>query len=165
MDDKDRIVFLIHDKGLSNVEFSALTGIAPATISHITRGRSKPTLPIMKGILNGFPDLNPEWVFLGTGPMYKINKENIEGAEPMSSGSGDTLDLFSNMPMDDGSVLGNRSQVKGGVSQKAFGLDLRETIKESMFAALGQQKRKIVEVRIFFDDGTYEAFSTPKPKP
>ena len=135
LDDKDRIIFLIHEKGLTNVEFSALTGVAPATISHITSGRSKPTLQVFKGILNGFPDLNSEWVFLGTGPMYKNNKVNGEAGESAAQSSSDTPDL------------------------------LRDAIKESMTAVMSQQKRQITEVRIFFDDGTYEAFSTPKPKP
>lgn len=163
MDDKDRIIYLIHDKGLSNVEFSAITGIAPATISHITSGRSKPTLQVFKGILNGFPDLNSEWVFLGTGPMYKNNnKVNGESGESAAQGS-DTLDLFSNLLADDSPAGGNNRQ--NHVSPRALGLDLRDAIKESMIAVMSQQKRQITEVRIFFDDGTYEAFSTPKPKP
>ena len=95
LDDKDRIIFLIHEKGLTNVEFSALTGVAPATISHITSGRSKPTLQVFKGILNGFPDLNSEWVFLGTGPMYKNNKVNGEAGESAAQSSSDTPDLSS----------------------------------------------------------------------
>jgi len=163
MDDKDRIIYLIHDKGLSNVEFSAITGIAPATISHITSGRSKPTLQVFKGILNGFPDLNSEWVFLGTGPMYKKNKVNSVDGESTIQGSGETPDLFSSLPADDSPV--NRNNHQNHVSPKAFGLDLRDAIKESMTAVMSQQKRQITEVRIFFDDGTYEAFSTPKPKP
>lgn len=163
MDDKDRIIYLIHDKGLSNVEFSAITGIAPATISHITSGRSKPTLQVFKGILNGFPDLNSEWVFLGTGPMYKDNKEYGEGAGSTVQNSGDALDLFSNLPADDSAISGNSRH--NHISPRALGFDLRDAIKESMSAVMSQQKRQITEVRIFFDDGTYEAFSTPKPKP
>lgn len=163
MDDKDRIEYIIKEKGLSNIEFSSLTGVAPATISHITSGRSKPTLQVFKGIINGFPDLNPEWVFLGIGPMYKYNKVNDEEVDP-AFGSGDTPDLFSGL-QDDSHASGTRTPGKYGMSAKSFGLDLREAIKDSMAAVMSQQRRQIVEVRIFFDDGTYEAFSTPKPKP
>ncbi len=163
MDDKDRIEFLIHDKGLSNVEFSAITGIAPATISHITSGRSKPTLPILKGILNGFPDLNPEWVFLGIGPMYKINKEE-EGQD--AANSDDAPDLFSSLPRNEKPYNGASQNGKNGFSGSNMvnSADLKEVIRDSMVAAISQRKRQIVEVRIFFDDGTYEAFNTPKPK-
>lgn len=159
MEDKDRIEFLIRDKGLSNVEFSAITGIAPATISHITSGRSKPTLPIFKGILKGFPDLNPEWVFLGIGPMYKINK--VDYQTDSNHNSDVAPDLFSSAPQDDKPIA--NSGLRGG-SNSVNGSDLKEVIRDSMMAAIGQRKRQIVEVRIFFDDGTYEAFSTPKSK-
>ena len=164
MNDKERIEYIIKEKGLSNIEFSALTGIAPATISHITSGRSKPTLQVFKGILNGFPDLNSDWVFLGIGPMYKNNKVENEEIDSASLSSGDTLDLFSNL-QDDSHSSGTKTPGKSGVSSKSFGMDLREAIKDSMAAVISQQRRQIVEVRIFFDDGTYEAFSTPKPKP
>ena len=63
MTDKERIEYVINESGLTYVEFSSRTGISPATLSHITSGRSKPTLTIMKGILAGFPDINPEWLF------------------------------------------------------------------------------------------------------
>lgn len=166
MDDKDRIEFLIHDKGLSNVEFSAITGIAPATISHITSGRSKPTLPILKGILNGFPDLNPEWVFLGVGPMYKINKEEESQDGQGSVNSDDAPDLFSSLPQNEKPYIGTGQNGKNSLSGSKMvnSSDLRDVIRDSMVAAMGQRKRQIVEVRIFFDDGTYEAFSTPKAK-
>lgn len=165
MDDKDRIEFLIHDKGLSNVEFSAITGIAPATISHITSGRSKPTLPILKGILNGFPDLNPEWVFLGNGPMYRINKEDHQD-EQSSVSPVDTPDLFSSLPQNEKPFVGmNQNGKNNQVNSKMVNsADLKDVIRDSMVAAMGLRKRQIVEVRIFFDDGTYEAFSTPKAK-
>ncbi|MCR4836571.1 MAG: helix-turn-helix domain-containing protein [Bacteroidaceae bacterium] len=163
LDDKDRIIFLIHEKGLTNVEFSALTGVAPATISHITSGRSKPTLQVFKGILNGFPDLNSEWVFLGTGPMYKNNKVNGEAGESAAQSSSDTPDLFSGLQSDDSSNSANGRY--NHISPRMLGYELRDAIKESMTAVMSQQKRQITEVRIFFDDGTYEAFSTPKPKP
>lgn len=164
MDDKDRIEFLIHDKGLSNVEFSAITGIAPATISHITSGRSKPTLPILKGILNGFPDLNPEWVFLGNGPMYR-NKEDYRDGQSVEK-LDDAPDLFSSLPQNEKPYIGTSQNAKNSsVSSKMVNSsDLKDVIRDSMVAAMGQRKRQIVEVRIFFDDGTYEAFSTPKVK-
>ena len=42
--------------------------------------------------------------------------------------------------------------------------EIKDVIRESFETMMGRQRRKIVEVRIFFDDGTYEAFSTPKEK-
>ncbi len=168
MGDKERIEYIIKEMALSNVEFSKLTGIAPATISHITGGRSKPTLSIFKSIMDAFPDLNPEWVFMGEGNIYK-NKENAavvrqEEGQKLSSGS---LDLFSSEPSSDTPVRRYAEQAKGKSSatdgsKPVDMLGIKEVIRSSMEEAISQRRRQIVEVRIFFDDGTYEAFNTPK---
>jgi len=166
MDDKERIEFIIKDKGLTNVEFSSITGIAPATISHITSGRSKPTLPVLKGILSGFPDLNPEWVFLGKGSIYK-NKVDDETAVSEQNSSNGSMDLFSSLSTGESPSISeaNKHQRSNGIGMRNFNVnDIKDVIRDSMTAVMGQQHRKIVEVRIFFDDGTYEAFNTPKVK-
>ncbi len=165
MGDKERIEYIIKDKGLSNVEFSTITGIAPATISHITSGRSKPTLPILKGILRGFPDLNPEWVFMGEGQMYKQEVDEMNDSDHVPpSGS---YDLFSSLDSD-GNVkpisTPRPARQPAGITPGIDKAGIKDVIRESFESMLGKQRRQIVEVRIFFDDGTYEAFSTPKTK-
>ncbi len=168
MDDKERIEYIIKEMSLSNVEFSQLTGIAPATISHITSGRSKPTLPIFKAIVVAFPELNPQWVFMGEGPVYKKSEAETDAVvseQPVlrQTGTG-SLDLFSNAQPSVKTRTAETVKVKPQV-QPAKPIDvlgLKEVIKSSVDEALGHRKRQIVEVRIFFDDGTYEAFSTPK---
>ena len=90
MDDKERIEYIILEKQLSNTEFCAKANIAPATLSHILSGRSKPSLAILRGVVTGFPDLNPEWVLLGTGEMYRnlslsvLQDEDLESAQERS---------------------------------------------------------------------------------
>lgn len=165
MDDKERIEFIIKDKELSNIEFSSITGIAPATISHITSGRSKPTLPIFKGILQGFPDLNPEWVFLGTGSIYRNKVEDNPESEQTTSTQFGSLDLFSSLSNNNNPKtveVAKKTNVQ--IPKVVDTTEVKQIIRESMVEVMGQQKRQIVEVRIFFDDGTYEAFSTPKIK-
>lgn len=167
MGDKERIEFIIKEMALSNVEFSQLTGIAPATISHITSGRSKPTLPIFKSIMEAFPDLNPEWVFMGEGSIYKNKESEKVVSQETQQNSNGTLDLFASE-----SVVNTPSKryvepVKGksSVAECVKPTDMsgiKEVIRSSMEEAISQRRRQIVEVRIFFDDGTYEAFNTPK---
>lgn len=166
MDDKERIEFIIKDKGLSNVEFSSITGIAPATISHISSGRSRPTLAILKGVLSGFPDLNPEWVFMGTGPMYKDNNVSSAQTDIAVSASG-SYDLFSSVEqMESGNhvSLQRPSKLPTSKPSSVSADEIKNVIRESFETMTRKQRRQIVEVRIFFDDGTYEAFSTPKEK-
>ncbi|MBQ9176797.1 MAG: helix-turn-helix transcriptional regulator [Bacteroidaceae bacterium] len=167
MDDKERIEYIIKDKGLSNVEFSSITGIAPATISHISSGRSRPTLAILKGILSGFPDLNPEWVFMGTGPMYKDNNDSLPAQTDGQVSASGSYDLFSSIEQMESEKHGashKPAKLQASKPTSVAADEIKDVIRESFETMMGRQRRKIVEVRIFFDDGTYEAFSTPKEK-
>mgnify|MGYP003291116456 CR=1 FL=1 len=100
MDDKERIEYIILEKQLSNTEFCAKANIAPATLSHILGGRSKPSLAILRGVVMGFPDLNPEWVLLGIGNMYRENATsanidtNDSSDSPISSNGTDGMFEF-----------------------------------------------------------------------
>ena len=72
MSDTERVVEIIRVMGMNNIQFSQKTGISPASLSHITSGRSNPTLTILRNIVESFPELNPEWVLLGRGDMIRI---------------------------------------------------------------------------------------------
>ena len=167
MGDKERIEYIIKEMSLSNVEFSQITGIAPATISHITSGRSKPTLPIFRSIVEAFPDLNPAWVFMGEGPVYKNKVETLAASKEVQQPANGSLDLFSasgssaDYPYKKAEPAKNKT-VSSPAVKPADITGLKDVIRTSMEEAIGQRKRQIVEVRIFFDDGTYEAFNTLK---
>lgn len=154
MDDKERIEFLIGQLEMTNVEFAARTGIAPATLSHITSGRSKPTLAILRGIIAGFPDLNPEWILMGTGTMYKENTEQqIENAGTDGSVD-DGTDMFS---FDTTQPTHSNADQNRPVAKSPR---MEDVVKATVAAMAGgmQKQRKVVEIRIFFDDGTYQEF-------
>lgn len=161
MDDKERIEFIIKQQGLTNVEFAAKAGIAPATLSHITSGRSKPTLTILRGVISGFPELNPEWILMGTGSMYKeISKPTIEDtpsdADFLSNGE---TDLFSSFDMQSSA----KSKSEGLQRTVAHHVPSMEEVVRTTVAAMTTASkhapRRVTEIRIFFDDGTYQQFN------
>ena len=157
MTDKERIEYIVNESKLTYVEFSARTGISPATLSHITSGRSKPTLQIMRGILSGFPEINPNWMFLGVGDIYlsqtSATSQNAEKSNEAQSG---VRDLFSGLEVTPKVGLSEQNNT-GRVHSSMPQLDVTSVIKQTV-EAMQRPERKITEVRIFFDDGTYEAF-------
>lgn len=182
MDDKERIEYIILEKQLSNTEFCAKANIAPATLSHILSGRSKPSLAILRNVVTGFPDLSPEWVLLGTGNMYKdmVSSTGVpaEGAldgilpEQTSDSAvqdgalgvfGSMTDMFAASPQP--THIYNKGVERNNVGGRA-GAEVHEKSRQSLsdivretLEIVQKPQRKIVEVRIFFDDGTYETFS------
>ncbi|MBQ2200043.1 MAG: helix-turn-helix transcriptional regulator, partial [Bacteroidaceae bacterium] len=88
MSDTERVVEIIRVMGMNNIQFSQKTGISPASLSHITSGRSNPTLTILRNIVESFPELNPEWVLLGRGDMFR-NASTPENDQNTGANSSD----------------------------------------------------------------------------
>lgn len=193
MEDKDRVALIMDKFNLTSNNFAARANLSPATLSHILTGRSKPTLTILRNIVAGFPELNPEWVMLGTGEMYRnggndgsaaqvLENDGIDSIEKDSSSEGvhvqsgapvySTGDLFavtnigrdaqpapsqrtssSRRPRLDSETESHQSNVRN-ISAVASQRDV--------YDMPSRRQRKIVEIRIFFDDGTYETFGHSK---
>ena len=163
MNDTERILEIIRVKNLNNIQFCSVTGISPASLSHITSNRSKPTLTILRNVINGFPDINPEWIMMGTGQMFRNPKQNLthdgqektdvkeyEEVEPMPSlfDTDDESEKSAAKPSHNRNVANNWSAPANNI----------EDIVKKTLSVVQRPQRKIVEVRIFFDDGTYESF-------
>lgn len=192
MDDKERIEMIMQEKNLSNVIFCAKTNIAPASLSHIIGGRTKPTLPILRNIIAAFPDLNPEWVFMGTGEMYTTSKHdssqipsgqnadatlddnseqryldnsNTSSINNLATSSKEEYDTSNSVPTGQDAHIFNFGDANNGTSHERLHKpqmpSISDIVRETI-VAVQKPQRKIVEVRIFFDDGTFETFSSNK---
>lgn len=179
MTDKEKIELIIQEKRLNNTQFCSEVCIAPGTLSHIRSGRTEPTLNILRSIAQAFPDINPAWLFYGEGSMYK----NVD-SPAVDRDAADVSDVHRAVEEDDEGMpdLFGASKQQGGSAKSSMAATAAPTVRDtamsrSASAALPgtavsvqeivaetlrqQQKpqRKVVEVRIFFDDGTFETFS------
>lgn len=78
MNERERIEQVMKILGLSARQFSEQINVQPATISNMMSGRNNPSLDVMKRILSRYPTLNPEWLILGNGEMWRT----VPGYEP-----------------------------------------------------------------------------------
>lgn len=186
MTDKEKIELIIQEKHLNNTQFCNEVCIAPGTLSHIRSGRTEPTLNILRSIAQAFPDINPAWLFYGEEPMYKKTDSSTPGndeddntpinnnVEETPSAEDGQLPLFT---FPSGSPVRTGVANAGGTSMptsspvaapsRRDSMSTRSnsnvlSIQEIVAETLKQQQkppRKVVEVRIFFDDGTFETFS------
>jgi transcriptional regulator with XRE-family HTH domain len=68
---KDRLQkFLVNEK-LSPTRFAEIIGVQRSSISHILSGRNKPSFDVIQSILEKFPKLNPDWLIVGNGEIYR----------------------------------------------------------------------------------------------
>lgn len=173
LSDKERIEKIIQEKHLSNVEFCNETAMSPSTLSHILSERTKPTLAILRNVIEAFPDLNPMWIFMGQGEMYAPSSGQVpeSGSSGTPDSAGDIDDFFA--PMRNGlastqlvpapaSKPSTKNQLSSSPLEQPAAQPPTINVEEVVgltLARLQKPQRKVTEVRIFFDDGTYETFS------
>lgn len=143
---KDRIELIRQHEGMSSADFAEAIGVARATVTHILQGRNKPSLDVMLGIHKRFPDVNLDWLLTGKGEMFGKEVKNYQP------------DLFSsvenrvNVPIDtERNEYAREKRVEPAYSVPD--LPVKEVVKY-----IEKPIRKITEIRIFFDDNTYEIF-------
>ncbi len=68
---KNRLRKLMKAEGLNSTRLAEILEIQASGISHIMSGRNKPSYDFIVKILSRFPSVNPEWLLLEKGPMYR----------------------------------------------------------------------------------------------
>jgi hypothetical protein len=78
---------LMKHEGINSSRLAEILGIQASGISHIMSGRNKPSYDFLLKLLQRFPQINPDWLLLDKGPMYRDEIKNKSGA-PTSGGRG-----------------------------------------------------------------------------
>lgn len=177
MTDKERIEAIMSHYHLNNVAFCTKVGLNQATLSNILGGRTNPSLPVLRSVLDAFPEISPVWMFMDQGEMLApVKSDTNSGPDPF----GEEADLFSGIS--DLGAGGSQMQHAAAVtpvsspaadsrgaqypqSQRQPQMPQMSPVSVSdivsgVVSQLQKPTRKIVEVRIFFDDGTFETFSS-----
>src|SRR5690554_5028947 len=68
---KDRIQILLDKESLQPSRFAEIIGVQRSSISHILSGRNNPSFDMIQSILKNFPQINPDWLILGEGEIYR----------------------------------------------------------------------------------------------
>ena len=76
MDEKERIEKIMLKEEMNSAVFATEIGIQGSTLSHILNGRNNPSLDVLKKILNRFRTVSSDWLILGIGSMYRVEKQS-----------------------------------------------------------------------------------------
>ena len=152
---KDRIIKIMQKEEMSAVQFAEKIEISPSSLSHILNGRNKPSLEVVMKIHKACTYVNLLWLLYGEGEM-----ENQENA-PVPENS-----AISGMMMYGESPIFASNGTEDGENRKEMQLKSpvfapKEIVREEV-KYVEKPARKITEIRIFFDNGTYETFRPDK---
>lgn len=162
---KNRIRQIMEHERLNQKEFSETTGISPATLSSIFNGRTSPTLNHVEALLKRFPNLNITWLMSGEGEMFmSSSKDGHDSEQPLPAPSlfpddeaVDTDRPYYASPVESGTKGNPMAGSEKNHPPFYGGNGSPQTIRE-IVKYIDKPQRKITEIRIFFDDGTFEVF-------
>jgi len=144
---KERIEEIMRSEGLSAADFADKIGINRSGLSHIINGRNNPSLDFVMKIHNAFPSISLDWLLDGKGEPY-------EGVSPKNNDNSEII-------FDDDSLFVNHSPEKREYRKENESKQPVYTPKEIVkqeIKYIDKPAKKITEIRIFFDDDTFEIF-------
>ena len=160
---KDRIKTIMESKHMTQQVFADFIGTTPATLSGIFNDRTRPTINIVESIKKKIPDISTDWLMFGMGDMYLTpqSEENGQGESPDGTQNGGSMGHepmlnFSSTPTPTPTLNGQHTVFPNGV-RSTHQENLREEAK-----IIDKPQRHVTEIRVYYDDQTWESFVPSK---
>ena len=156
---KDRIAQIMKKEGLTNAEFAEKIDISTSSLSHIFSGRNKPSLEVVTRIHKAYPYVNLYWLLNGEGEMENSPSNTASTTTGGISGIGLLSETAENAEYPANYTNGNENRKENPSESTNSGI--KEIVKEEV-RYIEKPQPKITEIRIFFDNGTYQVFKGEK---
>lgn len=157
---KERLEKFIRTEGLTPSRFAEIMGVQPSSISHILSGRNKPSFDFIEKMLLRFPKVNPDWLLVGKGSIYRAtetipssNSTTVSKLSPTPSSQPLTGPATNTLPFDvlsagesrqlespyNSSQISNSQEASTATSKpiqeqdgKLNSIDLKKTVREML---------------------------------
>ena len=146
---KDRIISLMKRMGMSQKVFAAEICISEGALSSIFSGRTKPTLNTVNNIHERFPEVNMSWLIDGKGEMFSSAAPDAVQNGANEGVSANAAPQMQGIPLQTSFV-----EQFSGAQQAASSASFPAAETKSF----DKPTRRIAEIRVFYDDGTFETF-------
>ena len=149
--------------------FADFIGLAPATLSSIYNERTRPTLSVVEAIKKKIPNISTDWLMFGSGDMYVASPASPASPAPADSkfsandGGANGGQIVQNPMLDfDQPQSPNPQQ---GPQAPYYINSVKSTpsnIERTEVKIIDKPQRKVKEIRVFYDDQTWETFVPEK---
>ena len=164
---KDRIRQIMESQHMTQQVFADFIGLAPATLSSIYNERTRPTLSVVEAIKKKIPNISTDWLMFGSGDMYITDG----GVSPQSGDSAFSYDnggQYSHptpqSPMLDFDQSPSPAPQMVPQTTPSFNSvkSTRPQIERTEVKVIDRPQRRVKEIRVFYDDQTWETFVPEK---
>ena len=152
---KERITQIMQKEEMTAAQFAEKIGLSPSSLSHILNGRNNPSLDVVMKIHKACSYVNLPWLIYGEGEMEGQPEAHQSEASGVSG-----ISLFDESAFFTPEGTDERENRKEMASKSPV-FTPKEIVREEI-KYIEKPARKITEIRIFFDNGTYETFRPEK---
>ncbi len=152
MDIKDRIKLLMEHESMTAAAFAESIGVAQATISHTLGDRNKyPSTDFIIKLHERFNHISLDWLLTGKGEMINDKRDIVSLVDTPPSLFGDE-------------ILNKKTNASEKCNETVLETSLGGTknIVRQDIIYKELPAKKITEIRVFFDDNTYQIFKPEK---
>ena len=172
--------------------FAENIGLGAATLSGIFNDRTRPTLNVVEALKKKYPTLNIEWLMFGTGPMFNDDHQGnhadgdpaVDSQQSTAMPVERTLDFqaagsgvsqgelnFAGFQDESGQAVRPQGQVRPtlrGSSPAVSRQGENYASRQGEFASpdflknIDKIQRHVTEIRVYYDDQTWESFVPSK---
>ena len=163
---KDRIRQIMESQHMTQQVFADFIGLAPATLSSIYNERTRPTLSVVEAIKKKIPNISTDWLMFGSGDMYVASSASPAPSDslfPAEEGGVNGGQIVQN-PMLDFERPQSPTPQQGPQAPYSFN-SVKSTpsnIERTEVKIIDKPQRKVKEIRVFYDDQTWETFVPEK---
>lgn len=184
MTDKARIEKIIQTSGMADGQFAQEIGIQNSTLSHILNGRNRPSLDVIKKILNRFPEIDSDWLIFGHGSMLRkisqATSPNLFDNLDQTALQSDNYPLMSGDISSDDDASNERKTLRStpeppyhrtpptnqSINQQSKPQDDNQAVQDSNHASALHHShpqtadKKITKIILYFSDHTFQEFDS-----
>lgn len=154
MDIKDRIKQIMEHEQLTAAALAESIGVSQGTISHTLGDRNKyPSTDFIIKLHERFSYISLDWLLTGKGEM-------VENEDLIPSNS-EIQDLFGSKNLKNPGDYANDLEKRKEMPLETPVYNSKEIVKQEVIYKEVPSK-KITEIRVFFDDNTYQIFKPEK---
>jgi len=161
MDEKERIEKIMLKEEMNSAIFAAEIGIQGSTLSHILNGRNNPSLDVLKKILNRFRTVSSDWLILGVGSMYRVEKQSQ--APTLFDSLDENISKSSAL---DSNLVEKNIPVSASNQQKTITLQdgtvqtSPETHHSAFIPLIEQSSKEVRKIIVYYTDNTFQEFQS-----
>jgi len=164
---EERIKKFMEYKGISAAELADSIGVQRSNVTHVLKARNKPSFQFIEKMLQIYPDLNAQWLILGTGNMVDTPTKSKtlfdQLTEPVNpSQPAQIPEKLEILEQKEATPIQQKIEVEPEVNSRNQAIsasDEKKQVHDELKDQFFSSEKPIERMIVFFTDQTFKVYS------